>query len=89
MSASRFEVVNENPNEITGGGGCVCSETKQPDCVGPFVVFYAQSLETVQSPHVVACAKCINDAHQAVVRKIDAELEEPIDVEFEDDVPLI
>lgn len=62
MSQALIKVVAENPNDQTGGGGCLCSETKRPECVGPYALF--EGIETASniSPHAVACRQCLRDA---------------------------
>lgn len=62
MAADRFQIVDINPNDSCGGGGCLCSEVKETDCQGPFVVFYAQEMENNLSPNAVACKDCILSA---------------------------
>ena len=64
MASERFKVVDVNPNDSCGGGGCLCSEVKETDCQGPFVVFYAQEMENNLSPNAVACKACILTAAQ-------------------------
>ena len=67
MSLELFKVVERNPNEDVGGGGCVCSpETETSYCEGPYVVFYAASTDEAYSPHVVACKACIEAAAEAL-----------------------
>jgi hypothetical protein len=61
-----FEVSSVNPNHVSGGGGCLCSETTDIDCKPPYVIFYGQSLENPQSPHAVACQRCIDAAAKAL-----------------------
>lgn len=47
-----------NPNDQIGGGGCACSETKNPDQKGPFAIFNANVVDSGVSPHLVVCAGC-------------------------------
>ncbi len=58
MTFQMFHVTDENPNDTTGGGGCVCSATKQPDCKPPYVVLPGNDMENISSPHVVVCRAC-------------------------------
>jgi hypothetical protein len=58
MGACRFFMSSTNPNDQSGGGGCVCSETKNPDQKGPFAVFNANVMDSGCSPHIVVCAGC-------------------------------
>lgn len=66
MSLEMFRVVEVNPNEASGGGGCLCSEDKNPDCKGPYVVFYAQDMASNISPHPVIGATCLKQAAKAL-----------------------
>lgn len=66
MPHGMFFVVDENPNDVTGGGGDVCDVMKQPDCHGPYVVFPATDMENVASPSTVICAACLRLAYDAV-----------------------
>ena len=58
MSAERFQVVEVNPNDAVGGGGCLCSEDRNPDCKGPFAVFFHGETNSNISPHPVLCLGC-------------------------------
>lgn len=58
MGAQRFKIVGVNPNESTGGGGCLCSETRNPDCEGPFAVFEVPEMDSNVSPFPVLCLGC-------------------------------
>lgn len=58
MPHKMFFVTDENPNDTTGGGGCVCDPAKQQDCKPPYAVFPANDMESIASPHVVICASC-------------------------------
>jgi len=68
-----FHIVNENPNDQIGGGGCVCGDSKQIDCNGPFAVFYATETDSCASPHVVICSDCLISA----CASIDGEVFQP------------
>jgi hypothetical protein len=59
MSHKLFYVTQINPNDTTGGGGCVCSPQAQPDCKPPYVVFPGNDMENIASPHVVVCESCL------------------------------
>lgn len=59
--SQRFKTVAINPNDAVGGGGCLCSETKNTDCKGPFAVFYHVEMENNLSPHAVLCIQCARD----------------------------
>jgi hypothetical protein len=56
--AELFEVVATNPNDAVGGGGCLCSESRDVDCKGPYAVFYAQEMASNASPHAVLSIDC-------------------------------
>jgi hypothetical protein len=62
MSHQQFNVSDRNPNETTGGGGCICDRRKLTDCKGPFVVFYGNLMEDPKSPHPVLCYACARKA---------------------------
>lgn len=71
MTFQQFHVTDENPNDTTGGGGCICSPTKQPDCKPPYAVFFDNDMEDITSPHVVICAACANAASEQLVTELD------------------
>lgn len=60
-----FQIVTQNPNDVTGGGGCVCDPQQQIDCRPPYAVFVGNDMENVASPHVVICAACAEAVVQA------------------------
>lgn len=64
--AQLFKIVARNPNDVTGGGGCVCSESKSRDTQGPFATCPGNDMESIRSPHVVICAGCIDAMYEAV-----------------------
>lgn len=66
MSAARFSVCEDNPNDSIGGGGCVCGESKQTECAGPYLVFPGVETDSRLSPHVVISQACVIKAAHAV-----------------------
>lgn len=58
MGACRFTMMDKNPNDGIGGGGCACGETKAADQRGPFAVFNAVEMDSGCSPFLVVCAPC-------------------------------
>lgn len=67
MSQAIIKVVAENPNDQSGGGGCLCSgDTSRPGCVGPYVLFEATETASNLSPHAVACRQCLRDGLKAL-----------------------
>jgi hypothetical protein len=70
MGARRFFMSENNPNDQIGGGGCVCSETKNPDQKGPFAIFPGTTMDSGCSPHVVVCLGCA----EAIVEAAAGEL---------------
>lgn len=66
MSQAIIKVVAENPNDQSGGGGCLCSDTKRPECVGPYVLFEGVETASNISPHAVACRQCLQDGLKAL-----------------------
>lgn len=70
MSREDFYVSDTNPNDVCGGRGCACSPGHVTDCVGPFVVFPGNEMDSVLSPHVVLGEKCL----RAAVRALDGEI---------------
>lgn len=66
MSAERFEIVDTNPNDTTGGGGCLCGEVKPEDASGPYAVFYGPEMASNISPNAVVCAGCLRSAAKAL-----------------------
>lgn len=73
--------MDENPNDATGGGGCLCSDTKVNGCNGPYVVFNATETDFIGSPYPVIGAGCLCKAY-------DTALGEEVDATYdEDDIP--
>ena len=58
MPHQMFLVSDHNPNETTGGGGCVCDPERQIDCRPPYVILPGNDMESIASPHVVICKDC-------------------------------
>lgn len=58
MSAGMWKVVEVNPNDVTGGSGCLCDEVEGRDTKGPFVAFISQDMDSNLSPTPVLCAGC-------------------------------
>ena len=58
MTYQQYIVSDTNPNDVHGGGGCVCDPRKQIDCKPPYVVLYGNDMVDDRSPHVVICASC-------------------------------
>lgn len=81
MSHKLFFVSDTNPNDTTGGGGCVCSPERQPDCKPPYVVFPGNDMENIASPHVVLCQACVTAAVAATHGEILAAGERGFDAE--------
>lgn len=53
---SQIDIVYVNPNEDTGGCGCLATgETGSEDCNGPYLVFPATDTASNISPHAVIC----------------------------------
>jgi hypothetical protein len=75
-----FSIMDENPNDAMGGGGCLCSDTKVNGCDGPYAVFNATETDFIQSPYPVIGAKCLCKA-------FDLLSGEEVTGELEDDVP--
>jgi hypothetical protein len=65
MGACRFTMMDKNPNDTVGGGGCACSETKNPDQKGPFAVFAGTEMDSGASPHLVVCVGCAEGITEA------------------------
>lgn len=59
MSHGTFQLSDTNPNDTTGGGGCVCSEIHDTDCKGPYIVCFGTDMDSSVSPHVVVCRECL------------------------------
>lgn len=66
MPHKMFFVTDENPNDTTGGGGCVCDPQRQIDCKPPYAVFPANDMENIASPHVVMCEPCARSVAAAL-----------------------
>jgi hypothetical protein len=62
-----FVISEVNPNDTTGGGGCLGNgEQKGADCVGPFVIFHAIETDSIISPHAVLCSHCLKAAAKQI-----------------------
>lgn len=61
-----FEVVETNPNEVTGGAGTVWSETRQTDDQGPYVVCFHTEMESNASPHTVIAFNQLKEMWDAI-----------------------
>ena len=66
MSHESFFVSTANPNDVSGGGGCLCSPSKVADCTGPYVLWPAADMESYLSPHTVVGIKCLKAAAKVV-----------------------
>lgn len=64
-----FEIVETNPNDSVGGGGCLRSESKHTDCRGPYVLFPYVEMENNLSPHAVICSAHLEEVHEALSDK--------------------
>jgi hypothetical protein len=64
---SIFELVEVNPNDAVGGGGCICADTKREDCKPPYAVFYGSEMASNVSPHAVICVECAAAVLKAAV----------------------
>jgi hypothetical protein len=67
--AQLIQLVEVNPNDVTGGGGCLCSPIKGHDTKGPFFVFPATETESNLSPHAVVCAGCVKGCSRRLAKK--------------------
>jgi len=86
MTHKLLHVSSINPNDSTGGGGCICSPIKQQDCKPPYVIFYGNDMENVASPHVVACLACLEYAtEKAQGEVLDAGEQHEIQGTYADD----
>ncbi len=51
---SQIYISDENPNEVTGGGGTLAQgETRNEDAEGPFAIFSPSETSSNISPHAV------------------------------------
>ena len=66
MPHAFFHITEVNPNDTTGGGGCICSPSKEIDCVGPYAVFPGNDMENIVSPHVVVGVRCLKAAMRSI-----------------------
>jgi hypothetical protein len=70
-----YSVTETNPNDATGGGGCLCSDTKVEGTTGPYVVFNAVETDFIGSPFPVLCSGCLCDAfNKAIGEEVVGEL---------------
>jgi hypothetical protein len=90
MAHGQFQVSDTNPNDVTGGGGCICDQERQVDCQPPFAVFPGNEMDSLASPHVVVCRRCyelIGEAFQGEI--LSAGEKSPVEItlgpgDFED-----
>lgn len=94
MAESTMHVTTENPNDNSGGGGCVCSPDKVTDCKGPFVVIPGNDMDNPYSPHVVIGSRCVDRAAAALAvhaiegtQVVESEAVEEDPVDDVDEVP--
>jgi hypothetical protein len=66
MAQGQFIVSDTNPNETTGGGGCICDESKQQDCKPPYIIISQNSMDSDISPYPVACRHCVKEWAKAL-----------------------
>jgi hypothetical protein len=66
MPHAFFHITEVNPNDTTGGGGCICSPSQEIDCVGPYAVFPGNDMENIVSPHVVVGVRCLKAALRSI-----------------------
>lgn len=59
----RHILVETNPNDVSGGGGCACGIRRTADTTGPYTVWPLTDAEDVKSPAIVVCAPCLETAH--------------------------
>lgn len=79
-----FTISSTNPNQETGGGGCLCYPTGSRDCKPPFVVFHGDELLDPLSPHAVCCKGCLGRA----VERMETEEAIPVgDIPTVEEVP--
>lgn len=62
--AHLFYLSDTNPNDTTGGGGCLCSPIRESDTRGPYIVIPSNDMESIASPHVVVCAECLKELNR-------------------------
>lgn len=60
MTHGLFFVSTNNPNDVTGGSGCVCAPDKQQDCKPPYIVIPGNEMDCLESPHPVVCGACVH-----------------------------
>lgn len=69
-----FTISSTNPNQETGGAGCLCYPDGSRDCQPPYVVFHGDELLDPLSPHAVACRGCVSRA----LERMDTEETVPV-----------
>jgi hypothetical protein len=87
MSHKLFFVSDTNPNDTTGGGGCICSPVKQIDCKAPFVIFPGNDMEDVGSPNVVVCQACLVAGVEACDGEVLSAGEKNDQVKYDESLP--
>lgn len=79
MGRDHFMISATNPNERSGGGGCLCSPAKLADARGPYIVFTGVETDSAFSPYAVLCADCACNAacKAGVTQGVHGALSEP------------
>ncbi len=96
---SQFHVSDENPNDVTGGKGCLCHPRGGDETRGPFIIFPATTTDDNLSPHAVLCEHCTlasfskaEETEPAIDAEVVEELPEYVEPELNpelDDLPVI
>lgn len=82
---SQFHLSEQNPNDVVGGGGCLCHPDGGDETRGPFIIFTPTTVDEPLSPHAVLCEHCVGEC--AVALTPDAPPESPIEGEVIEDNP--
>jgi hypothetical protein len=72
-----FDLVQVNPNDITGGGGSLAGPTGDADATGPYFIWPNQEYESYISPYAVVAASEVR-AMAALLDQYEAGGVEPL-----------
>lgn len=78
---SQVSLSETNPNETTGGAGCLCHPRGGDETRGPFFLFPQTSTDDNLSPHAVLCEHCVGECAALLVLEPDPVIDlDPEDV---------
>lgn len=64
---SQVSLSETNPNETTGGAGCLCHPRGSDETRGPYFLFPPTGTDDNLSPHAVLCEHCVGDCAKLLI----------------------